>query len=395
MSVKPIKRAVAPIWIGVVGAASLIVFLAAVQDFGSSARSTGIALSFWTPAVFTLLGALIAIRQPGNRIAWLLLGIGFGILVEFVFQLIAEGEPVSPSLRDYAVIVFSYSTFPFVLYLLFLIAFLFPTGHFFTHRQAWAGWLAVIMLPTLLLVAAFTEEIGPPFPSQDQAWTVANPIGFFPTSALDLVIAVSAVGLIIMGLGGVLSMITRYRQSELVVRTQIRWMLFATLIPGAGVVLVLVSDASQSMAGALILAVAFASVPLSITVAITRYRLFDIDRIISRTVTYTLVVGVLVAVYTAAVGVLAQVLPIESDLAVAAATVTAAALFNPLRRRIQRWVDRRFNRTRYVAERELETFTDRLRDTTEIDTVTTDLLAVVHRTLQPSAMGVWIRGKSE
>jgi hypothetical protein len=126
---------------------------------------------------------------------------------------------------------------------------------------------------------------------------------------------------------------------------------------------------------------------------VLRYRLYDIDRIVSRTVTYTLVVGLLLSVYTAAAALLTRVLPVESDLAVAASTLTAAALFTPLRRSIQRRVDRRFNRTRYIAEQEMESFTGSLRDTTDVAVVQADLEAVIHRTLQPATLGIWIRGE--
>jgi hypothetical protein len=125
--------------------------------------------------------------------------------------------------------------------------------------------------------------------------------------------------------------------------------------------------------------------------AVLRYRLYDIDRIVSRTVTYALVVGLLVAVYAGAAALLTRVLPVESDLAVAAATLAAAALLTPLRRSIQHRVDRRFNRTRYIAEQEMESFTGRLRDTTDVAALQADLEAVIQRTLQPATIGVWIR----
>ena len=389
---RPINRAGLWIWTGGVVAASLIVFLVAVQDFGSSVRATNIALAFWFPAVVTLLGTLIAIRQPGNRISWLLLGIGLGILVEFHLQLVADVEPVSPSLPDYAAIVVSYSSFPFVLYLLLLIAFVFPTGRFFTRRQAWTRWLAVIMIPASLLVAMFTEEIGPPFPSDDQAWTVVNPIGFLPTSALDLVTAIMLVGLLGMAIGAVCSLIIRYRRSQLIVRTQIRWMLFATLVLGVGVMLVLVTDATQTNAGGLLISVAFTSIPLSITVAITRYRLFEIDRIISRTLSYSAIVALLGLLFGAGVVWLPAALGLEgSPLLVAGTTLLVAGLFNPLRRRVQEAIDRRFNRSHVEAQLVAEQFATQLHQAHSFEEIVDLWLKTVDEWLSPATSGAWLR----
>lgn len=138
--------------------------------------------------------------------------------------------------------------------------------------------------------------------------------------------------------------------------------------------------------------IGFASTPISITIAITRFRLYDIDRIVSRTVTYALVIGLLLAVYTGATVLSTEILPVDSDLTVAAATLAAAALFTPLRRAIQRRIDRRFNRSRYIAQQEMDSFTGKLRDTTDLAVLHADLGGVIERTLQPTSIGLWIRG---
>ncbi|MGB7859904.1 MAG: hypothetical protein WBM90_05355, partial [Acidimicrobiia bacterium] len=170
---------------------------------------------------------------------------------------------------------------------------IFPSGRFPTPRQAWVVWPGAIMLSIQVLVAAFTAEIGPPYPPEELAWTVDNPIGFLPGSVLVATIALTVVVLLAMAIGGVASLTRRYRRSSVVAKAQTRWMLFSTMILGGAILLIAVTDASQTAAGALILQVAFVSIPISITVAITRYRLFEIDRIISRTVSYAVVVIVL------------------------------------------------------------------------------------------------------
>jgi hypothetical protein len=132
-------------------------------------------------------------------------------------------------------------------------------------------------------------------------------------------------------------------------------------------------------------------VPVSIAVAITRYRLYEIDRIVSRTVTYTLVITLLAGVYLAGITVLTVFLSTDSPLAVAGSTLAAAALFNPVRKRVQAWVDRRFNRSRYDTEKVMEVFTDSLRDEVDGDEMVRGWIGVVSETMQPVAAGVWVR----
>jgi hypothetical protein len=134
-----------------------------------------------------------------------------------------------------------------------------------------------------------------------------------------------------------------------------------------------------------------AALPVGIGVGILRYRLYDIDRIISRTLAYALVTGLLVGVYAGLVLLATKVLSVHSTVAVAAATLAAAALFNPLRRRVQRFVDRRFNRARYDADRIIAGFAARLQDAVDLDAVRIDLASSVQQTLEPAHISVWIR----
>jgi hypothetical protein len=142
-------------------------------------------------------------------------------------------------------------------------------------------------------------------------------------------------------------------------------------------------DIALSLAG-------FLAVPLSIGVAVLRYRLFDIDRIISRTLAYAIVAGLLVGVYAGIVLLATRVVSIDAPVAVAASTLAAAALFNPLRRRVQRVVDRRFNRARYDADQTVAVFAARLKDAVDLDAVRDDLASVVHQALEPAHVSLWI-----
>jgi hypothetical protein len=134
--------------------------------------------------------------------------------------------------------------------------------------------------------------------------------------------------------------------------------------------------------------------PLCIGVAILRYRLFDIDRIVSRTLAYAIVTGLLVGVYAGLVLLATQVFTIRSPVAVAAATLAAAALFNPVRHRVQRVVDRRFNRARYDADKAVSAFAARLQDAVDLDSIRDDLAGSVYRTLEPAHVSVWLNAQA-
>jgi hypothetical protein len=136
----------------------------------------------------------------------------------------------------------------------------------------------------------------------------------------------------------------------------------------------------------------FAALPVSIGVAILKYRLYDIDRIISRTLAYALVTGLLVGVYAGLVLLATEVLGFTSSVAVAAATLAAAALFNPVRLRVQRIVDRRFNRARYNADQLVAEFSARLKDAVGLDTVSSDLTGVIQSAFEPAHVGLWLSG---
>jgi hypothetical protein len=139
-----------------------------------------------------------------------------------------------------------------------------------------------------------------------------------------------------------------------------------------------------------VLILGFAALPLSIGIGILKYRLYDIDRIISRTLAYAIVTGLLVGLYAGLVLLATQVFRFHGTVAVAAATLVAAALFNPLRRRVQLRVDRRFNRARYNADHTVAAFAARLKDTVDMDSVRDDLAGVVHQALEPAHVSVWI-----
>jgi len=164
---------------------------------------------------------------------------------------------------------------------------------------------------------------------------------------------------------------------------------------GSAVALIAILAGSTGLAGTVggFVVLGFIALPLSIGVAVLRYGLFDIDRIISRTLAYAIVTGLLVGVYAGIVLLATDVLSLTSSAAVAASTLAAAALFNPLRRRVQRVVDRRFNRARYDGEQTVAAFAVRLKDAVNLDSVRDDLASVVQEALEPAHVSVWMNGR--
>ena len=219
-----------------------------------------------------------------------------------------------------------------------------------------------------------------------------NPLGLELSSVLDFITG-DAGFFFVVGLGAaIVSLILRRRRSTGIERQQYRWLLLGAslfvLISAAGQVL------PEDSVFELLWLVGGSAIPICIGVAVVRYRLFEIDRVISRTVGYALVVGVLGLVFLGVVTILTWVSPAESQLAVAGSTLVVAALFNPLRKRLQGWVDRRFNRSKYDAERVMEQFAGSLQDRVDEEDLVHGWVGVVSETMEPALAGVWVRDGS-
>ena len=195
--------------------------------------------------------------------------------------------------------------------------------------------------------------------------------------------------MVVLALSAVISLIFRLRHSSGIERLQFRWLLLGSslfvLISALGQIL------PEDSAGELLWLLGGSAIPISIGVAVVRYRLYEIDRLVSRTVSYAIVIALLAAVFAGLVTLVGSFLDTASDLAVAASTLAVAALFNPLRRRVQRGVDHRFNRSRYDSERVMSGFTSSLRDEVDPDEVLGGWLSVVINTMQPASVGAWVR----
>lgn len=347
---------------------------------------------------FGTVGALVASRRQANTIGWIFLVSGVcAALHEFAmdYGVLALREQV-PSLPGaaYAAWLAEWIWLPYTGGALVLVFLLFPHG-----RVPGPRWNVVAILAVVGMILAFIGEFlvaGPlsMFPAVD------NPLALLASDAAANLLA--AAGFSLFGLAGLLAVIglgQRWRRSVGAERQQYKWLLAAGGLTGFTFGLGILDRAVAGEFGAttprlleLALVLGLAAIPVAVGIAITRHGLYEIDRLISRTVSYTVIVGVLAAVYAAGVFLLRGLLPLEGDLAVAASTLAVAALFNPLRKRVQQRVDRRFNRPHYDAAREVQRFTGRLRARLDLDDMTDDLVDVVAKTMQPSTTSLWLRG---
>jgi hypothetical protein len=224
-----------------------------------------------------------------------------------------------------------------------------------------------------------------------------TPFGVHPAAVSNTAIAVGLAGLLGCVVIAVWSLLVRARRGTSVERQQIKWLAYAgclvaaTLVPST-ILSLSTGTAARIAEGALM--VAIVTVPVAVAVAVLKYRLYDIDRVISRTLAYAIVTGLLAGIYAGLVLLATQVFRFHSTVAVAASTLAVAALFNPLRRRVQHVIDRRFNRARYDADRTVAAFAARLKDEVDLDSIRDDLAGAVHQTLEPAHVSVWISRRS-
>jgi len=230
--------------------------------------------------------------------------------------------------------------------------------------------------------------------------TYPNPLGVFPRHGWfsGFLLVTLFLGLVTLVLVGA-SVFARRRTASAELRKQLAWLGYVGWLIVVSVVaffsyVVITHGRVNSLAGALFWASLLVGpaigIPLACAVAVLKYRLYEIDRLISRTVAYAIVTGLLVGVYAGLVLLTTQVFRVHTPVAVAASTLAAAALFNPVRRRVQQMVDRRFNRARYDADQTIAAFAARLKDAVDLDSVRDDLAGVVHQALEPAHVSVWI-----
>ena len=342
--------------------------------------------------VIAAVGLVVARNQPGNAIGWLLLGTSLWLLLTvdtgsyatFVYRQGHEGLPLVAPVALVLSQLFNSAliTFP-------LVILLFPDGRLPSPRWRWATWiyLALVTAATLSVAAVAISAIAGRrvvLLADGMLAPIEHPAG--GTAFLNPVGRAYLVTVAVFWLCAVGTQVGSWRRSSGERRQQLKWLASGAAVCGAsGISAIATSSAIWE-----VLIVGFAALPVSIGVGILKYRLYDIDRIISRTLAYAIVTGLLVGVYAGLVLLATRVLSFHTPVAVAASTLAAAALFTPLRRRVQRAVDRRFNRARYDADKTVAAFAARLKDAVDLDAVRDDLAGVVHQALEPAHVSVWI-----
>jgi len=328
-------------------------------------------------AAFATVGALLAWKRPGNPIGWLLSATGLAYAVGVSSVLLAHFP------RTLTLAIWLGWIFLLGIGLCVFVALLFPTGHLPSRRWRPVAWAAGAGMAGWALGSTFAPTILSYSPS------IRNPAGLTgPAGNIFKIIGLGGELLIpATGLAAVLSLAFRYRRAGTAERAQLKWLVYA----GALVVTAALAGApaANNLQNAL-LSGSLALVPVAIGIAVLRYRLYDIDRIISRTLAYAIITGLLVGIYAGLVLLTTEVFRVHTPVAVAAATLAAAALFNPVRRRVQKAVDRRFNRARYDADQTVAAFAARLKDAVDLDAVQDDLASVVTTALEPGHVSVWM-----
>ena len=331
---------------------------------------------------FALVGALIAVRA-GNRLGWILLAgaavTAISVVADTYAARAATAELPGAAWAGWILTVSIGVTAPFF----FLVPLLFPDGRPPSPRWRPVVWIAVLAGLAEAVASGISDvNFHSNFPHLRDPVVLVAPLGTVYNQATN-------VGPLVF-LAGAVAMIVRFRRSGPEQRQQLKWFMYASAV-AAVVVFAAAFGTSSNPLPAFEIVVPL--IPVAIGIAIFKYRLYDIDRVISRTLAYAIVTGLLIGVYAALVIVATHLLKVSTPPAVAVATLAAAALFSPLRRRVQRAVDKRFNRVRYDAELTVAAFATRLRDAVDLDTVRAELLGVVDGAVQPAHMSIWTAGR--
>jgi hypothetical protein len=392
--------------LGLFSVALLVLTRATPIPRGAVPRGVNAVWGLLLLAILSTMGALIVARRPGNRIGWSFVAAGLGLALQaFATQYAIYALLTDPGALPGAAWlawISTWLTIPAIFSAFVALLLLFPTGRLLSPRWrpvAWmmVGWIAGVAVGNFAYPPDSYLGVGAPVRLNQAAGQIISMIGGLAWLLATLAIPAAAASLVV-----------RFRRSRGQERQQLKWLAYAAAMLGVGVLgVTLVGFLDQQgwippqftrplgivLGGVAILGVT--GLPVTAGLAILRYRLYDIDRIINRTVVYGLLTALLAAVYAGLVLALGQLsggIGTEPpSWAVAGATLAVAALFQPARRRIQQAVDRRFNRRKYDAAKTVAAFSVRLRDQIDLDTLATELQAVVDQTMEPTRVSLWLQ----
>lgn len=362
---------------------------------GGVGETFALAFAFYA---YMAVGLLMLARLPRNPLGWVLTAVGvltsLGILsAEYARYGLSTLEQPPPG-AVFAAWVTQWWWFPNLGLVVVFVPLLFPTGAPPSPRWRWLAWLSGTSLLLIAVAAALAPDLAA------DSYRVPNPVGVqivgdVEEGGIGSVLFVLMLACVVLSFS---SLVVRFRRSRGVERQQLKWFVWAVVLTIAVPTLQDVGPTQDLIASNVVFAFVVLLQPAALGLAVTRYRLYEVDRLISRSLSYALLTALLLAVYLSAVTVLTAVTTAvtpaagESPLAVAAATLLAAAAFGPARRRIQSVVDRRFNRSRYDAARMVEAYRGRLRDELDLPSITAGLQGTVHSAVQPSRTLIWLRG---
>jgi hypothetical protein len=377
------------LWLASLGccAAGLLATLLWIRPLTLGLLAQGAASAVAYPLGYATIGLVLGLRRPANPIGWLYAASGllWALVIPFgpLVELVRDQRPLPLAAQLYTVaggLIWA----PAVALGITLPFLLLPDGRLRSRR--WRMVVAATVAGVAMFVVGASLTPGP-------QWTdpipIDNPLGLGGVAGrVAAAVTLAGLGLYAVGLlAALVCVVLRFRASRGVQRQQLRW-----VAAGAAVaVLVALPLPGSEDLPELVDPVALLCVPVTVAVAVLRYRLWELDRLVSRTVAYALLTGLLVVPYLLILPAATRLAEGAGSLAVAAATLAAAVVFQPLRRRVQDLVDRRFNRRRYDAARTVEAFAARLREQLDLDALAAELLAVVDQTMQPTQSSLWLR----
>jgi len=398
---KDIRNAIfAWIFFGLIAASNIVIIIYYLAAFPGE-KPTLLELTFpFVPVLFAFVGALIISRQPRNVIGLVMMlpGLSLAFVIDAYLVSYLSGPlppPATPSLLFLIILWFSNWNWLLLVLPVMFIMLLFPTGQPLSPRWNWLVYFGLGIVVVFVFLITFARVLAPnkdPIP-----WFVPNPIGFLKPEWINTIVAPFMILFPVWILLCAVSLFVRFRRARAVEREQIKWLFYAGAI---FVVFYMPSFIGNTYSQAenfwnLLLPIGMSTFPIAIAIAILRYRLWDIDILIRRTLVYTILTVMLVLVYFGLVitleGAMRALVGGGGQIATVISTLSIAALFYPLRRRVQETIDRRFYRQKYNAEQALAQFAVAARNETNLEALTAQVVSIVQDTMQPEQVDLWLR----